>query len=184
MHVFSKKMGSMVVSTSRRCRTIVHKAATQMRALSTCKAYHGIDAGSTVETPQYPWSTRMADDQFQRMHDILAAPSPVNYESAMTEGVLVPMFKEFAPQSWVNTVLYLEPNVYASLPCIDNVSVLMSVCVVNFMDRLSSSKVFFFIQWSLFRNPKRLINKELKAHALSSTKIFHYVCEGLCSRCI
>jgi len=43
----------------------------------------------------------MPEDQFNRMRDIVAAPSPVNAEAAMTEGVLVPMFNEDVfPKDW------------------------------------------------------------------------------------
>ena len=47
-----------------------------------------------------PWQTRMPDDQFTRMRDILAAPSPIGLEAAMTEGVLRPMAAKFAPDDW------------------------------------------------------------------------------------
>ena len=39
----------------------------------------------------HPWQQSMPEDQFTRMRDILAAPSPVGLEAAMTEGVLAPM---------------------------------------------------------------------------------------------
>lgn len=47
-----------------------------------------------------PWTQPMPADQFQLMRDILAAPSPVGLEGAMTYGVLVPRFQTFAPDSW------------------------------------------------------------------------------------
>lgn len=47
-----------------------------------------------------PWALPMPDDQFARMRDILAAPSPVGLEAAMTFGVIEPMVKTFAPSSW------------------------------------------------------------------------------------
>ncbi|MBK1698111.1 M20/M25/M40 family metallo-hydrolase [Rhodovibrio salinarum] len=47
-----------------------------------------------------PWTQPMPQEQFQRMRDILAAPSPVGLEGAMTYGVLKPYFESFAPQSW------------------------------------------------------------------------------------
>lgn len=34
------------------------------------------------------------------MRDIISAPSPVNLEAAMTEGILVPLFNEFMPKEW------------------------------------------------------------------------------------
>jgi endoglucanase len=42
----------------------------------------------------------MPDAQFQLMHDILAAPSPIGLEGAMTHGVLKPYFETFAPSGW------------------------------------------------------------------------------------
>jgi len=42
----------------------------------------------------------MPDDQFALMREILAAPSPVGLEAAMTYGVLKPHFERFAPKSW------------------------------------------------------------------------------------
>ncbi|TVR02573.1 MAG: M20/M25/M40 family metallo-hydrolase [Deltaproteobacteria bacterium] len=42
----------------------------------------------------------MPDDQFARMRDILAAPSPIGLEAAMTEGVIVPQFEAFMPTGW------------------------------------------------------------------------------------
>ena len=48
----------------------------------------------------YPWDKSMPEDQFGRMKDILSAPSPIGLEAAMTEGVLVPMLKEFIPNDW------------------------------------------------------------------------------------
>lgn len=47
-----------------------------------------------------PWTRPMPDDQFQLMHDILAAPSPVGLEGAMTYGVLKPHFDKIAPAHW------------------------------------------------------------------------------------
>ena len=39
-----------------------------------------------------PWNSRMPDRQFEFMRDILNAPSPVGFESSMTEGVILPYF--------------------------------------------------------------------------------------------
>ena len=47
-----------------------------------------------------PWASRMPDDQFSVMRDIISAPSPIGYESAMTLGVLKPYFDGFMPASW------------------------------------------------------------------------------------
>ncbi len=47
-----------------------------------------------------PWQSSMPDAQFTLMHDILAAPSPIGLEGAMTHGVLKPYFERFAPSDW------------------------------------------------------------------------------------
>ncbi|GAB2725841.1 M20/M25/M40 family metallo-hydrolase [Halomonas garicola] len=49
---------------------------------------------------QAPWKQPMPDAQFSLMRDILAAPSPVGLEAAMTYGVLKPHFESFAPNGW------------------------------------------------------------------------------------
>ncbi|WP_106477803.1 M20/M25/M40 family metallo-hydrolase [Phytohalomonas tamaricis] len=51
------------------------------------------------ETNQ-PWTQPMSEQQFTLMRNILAAPSPVGLEGAMTYGVLKPYFESFAPQGW------------------------------------------------------------------------------------
>lgn len=47
-----------------------------------------------------PWAQPMPDSQFNRMRDIISAPSPIGLESAMTMGVLKPQMDSFAPASW------------------------------------------------------------------------------------
>ncbi len=47
------------------------------------------------------WEKSMPKVQFDFMKEILAAPSPVNLEAAMSYGVLKPFFEEIAPKSWV-----------------------------------------------------------------------------------
>ena len=42
----------------------------------------------------------MPAKQFNFMRDILAAPSPIGLEGAMTYGVIKPMFEEIKPKSW------------------------------------------------------------------------------------
>ncbi len=45
-----------------------------------------------------PWLQPMPDDQFSLLRELLAAPSPVGLEGAMTFGVLQPWFEELAPE--------------------------------------------------------------------------------------
>ncbi len=47
-----------------------------------------------------PWSQRMPDEQFEFMKRVIAAPSPVGLESAMTHGVLKPYLEEVALKGW------------------------------------------------------------------------------------
>ncbi|RLK51098.1 endoglucanase [Alkalispirillum mobile] len=47
-----------------------------------------------------PWTDPMPEAQFDLMRRILAAPSPVGLEGAMTYGVLKPHFEQFAPTNW------------------------------------------------------------------------------------
>lgn len=47
-----------------------------------------------------PWAAPMPDAQFDRMRDIISAPSPVGLESAMTIGVIKPQMDSFAPEGW------------------------------------------------------------------------------------
>lgn len=47
-----------------------------------------------------PWAQKMPEKQFNLMRDILAAPSPIGLEAAMTYGVLKPYFESFAPEGW------------------------------------------------------------------------------------
>ncbi len=47
-----------------------------------------------------PWKESMPEDQFAFMREILAAPSPVGLEGAMTYGVLKPRFEEFMEKGW------------------------------------------------------------------------------------
>jgi len=47
-----------------------------------------------------PWTQPMPEEQFQFMRNILAAPSPIGHEAAMTHGVILPEFQKFMPKGW------------------------------------------------------------------------------------
>ncbi len=47
-----------------------------------------------------PWARSMPESQFELMKQILAAPSPVGLEAAMTHGVIADHLKTFLPKSW------------------------------------------------------------------------------------
>ena len=42
----------------------------------------------------------MPEEQFERMREILAAPSPIGLEGAMTRGVLQPQIESWMPEGW------------------------------------------------------------------------------------
>jgi len=46
------------------------------------------------------WKNTMSDDQFAFLRELLAAPSPIGLEGAMTRGVLEPRLRELLPSSW------------------------------------------------------------------------------------
>ena len=46
------------------------------------------------------WQKRMSDDRFDLMRQILAAPSPIGLEAAMTRGILEPHLKSVVPEDW------------------------------------------------------------------------------------
>ncbi|HMO49773.1 MAG TPA: M20/M25/M40 family metallo-hydrolase [Kiritimatiellia bacterium] len=47
-----------------------------------------------------PWMHPMSDRQFNWMREILAAPSPIGIEAAMSYGVIKPAIERFMPKSW------------------------------------------------------------------------------------
>lgn len=53
-----------------------------------------------TESKSGPWAEPMSDDRFDVMRKILAAPSPIGLEAAMTRGVLQPYMESYMPDSW------------------------------------------------------------------------------------
>lgn len=47
-----------------------------------------------------PWAKSMPARQFEFMREILAAPSPIGLEGAMSYGVIKPVFDKIKPKSW------------------------------------------------------------------------------------
>lgn len=47
-----------------------------------------------------PWTRPMMQAQFDFMSTVLAAPSPIGFEAAMSYGVIKPEFESFMPKSW------------------------------------------------------------------------------------
>lgn len=52
------------------------------------------------KTNTKPWEKPMPAKQFDLMRNILAAPSPIGLEAAMTHGVIKPHFESFMPKGW------------------------------------------------------------------------------------
>lgn len=57
-------------------------------------------ATSSSSSKSTPWAKPMPERQFQFMREILAAPSPIGLEAAMSYGVLKPYFEKLMPKGW------------------------------------------------------------------------------------
>ena len=57
-------------------------------------------AAKKAKPTKKPWEKSMPKAQFELMRDILAAPSPIGLESAMSYGVIKPEFEKWMPKSW------------------------------------------------------------------------------------
>lgn len=51
-------------------------------------------------TKKAAWEKPMPEAQFEFMREVLAAPSPIGLEAAMSYGVLKPYFEKFIPEAW------------------------------------------------------------------------------------
>lgn len=83
---------------------------------------------------EQPWTQTMPNDQFERMRDILAAPSPVGLEGAMTYGVLKPMIEEFMPDDW--TIHQFRGNAGLIVDTDPDASDKLSVMVIGHADKI------------------------------------------------
>jgi len=54
----------------------------------------------TASKKSAAWNKSMPAAQFEFMREVLAAPSPIGLEAAMSYGVLKPYFEKFMPKSW------------------------------------------------------------------------------------
>ena len=52
------------------------------------------------KSAKQPWQKPMPKSQFNFMREVLAAPSPIGIEAAMSYGILKPEFEKFMPNSW------------------------------------------------------------------------------------
>jgi len=55
---------------------------------------------ATKKSAAKAWEKSMPKAQFEFMREVLAAPSPIGIEAAMSYGVLKPYFEKFMPKSW------------------------------------------------------------------------------------
>lgn len=83
---------------------------------------------------EQPWNETMPDNQFKRMRDILAAPSPVGLEGAMTYGVLEPMIQDFMPESWA--IRQFQGNAGIVVDTDPDATDKLSVMVVGHADKI------------------------------------------------
>jgi len=81
-----------------------------------------------------PWTQPMPEDQFARMREILAAPSPIGLEGAMTYGVLKPYFESFAPEGW--QVRQFRGNASVVLDTHPGRDDLFSVMIIGHADKI------------------------------------------------
>jgi len=81
-----------------------------------------------------PWNQPMPEEQFEFMRRVIAAPSPVGLESAMTHGVLKPFFEEISPKGWrVHTYKGNAGIVLDTHPGEDD---LLSVMIIGHADKI------------------------------------------------
>lgn len=80
------------------------------------------------------WNAPMPDDQFQRLREILEAPSPIGFEAAMTFGVLKPMFESFMPDHWAIHTFRGNPGIVVdTAPGRDD---LLTVMLIGHADKI------------------------------------------------
>ena len=81
-----------------------------------------------------PWSQPMSNERFELMRDILAAPSPVGLEAAMTRGVIEPWMQTFMPTDWA--IHTFKGNAGIVLDTKPNDESAFSVMVIGHADKI------------------------------------------------
>lgn len=81
-----------------------------------------------------PWKETMPEEKFDFMRQILAAPSPVNLEAAMSHGVLKPFFEGIMPDDW--KIHYSKGNAGIVLDTDPNNQEKTSVMIVGHADKI------------------------------------------------
>lgn len=83
---------------------------------------------------KHAWQTTMPHDQFAFMKKVLASPSPIGFEAAMSYGVIKPEFESFMPAGWgVHQFKGNAGLVFDSHPGRDD---LVSVMIVGHADKI------------------------------------------------
>ncbi|PMH43257.1 peptidase M42 [Vibrio sp. 10N.286.49.B3] len=128
------------------------------------------------------WTTPMAQDQFDFMSKVLASPSPIGFEAAMSYGVIKPEFESFMPQGWgIHQFKSNASIVFDSHPGRDD---LTSVMIVGHADKIrmqvrkidNDGKVWINTDSFL---PTTLIGHEVKVFCQNPEKLGTYkVIEG------
>jgi len=129
-----------------------------------------------------PWHQTMPASQFELMKKILAAPSPISFEAAMSYGVIKPEFESFMPASWgIHQFKANAGLVFDSHPGRDD---LVSVMIVGHADKIrmqvrkidKDGKVWINTDSFL---PTTLIGHEVKVFCQQPGKLGQYkVIEG------
>lgn len=129
-----------------------------------------------------PWTVPMSQEKFDFMSTVLAAPSPIGFEAAMSYGVIKPEFESFMPESW--SIHQFKGNasiVFDTHPGRDD---LTSVMIVGHADKIrmqvrkidNDGKVWINTDSFL---PTTLIGHEVKVFCQDPNKVGSYkVIEG------
>lgn len=80
------------------------------------------------------WQKAMPQDQFEFMKKVLASPSPIGFEAAMSYGIIKPEFESFMPEGWgIHQFKGNAGLVFDSHPGRDD---LVSVMIVGHADKI------------------------------------------------
>lgn len=86
------------------------------------------------KTSSAPWTKPMPADQFEFMKEILAAPSPIGLEGAMSYGVLKPAFEKLMPKDW--SIHQFKGNASLVLDTAPGNDDMLSVMVIGHADKI------------------------------------------------
>lgn len=88
----------------------------------------------SAENKNQPWAEPMSQETFEFMSKVLASPSPIGFEAAMSYGVIKPEFESFMPAGWgIHQFKGNASLVFDSHPGRDD---LTSVMIVGHADKI------------------------------------------------